>query len=100
MRKALFAASLGGSLLISACATLIPRSQPGAELVGQTLRLQTARGQASTMHFMRGGAVRAVFGEREVLGRWELEQGNLCFFWTGAPRECWRYTAPFRRGRT
>lgn len=103
MRKALLA--LCGSLLISGCASLLPgrlggSTPTGAELFGQRLRLVTPRGQTSIMHFMRGGMVRAVFGRREVFGRWQVGGGRLCFLWTGAPRECWRYTEPFRRGRT
>ena len=105
MRKMLLAASLCGALLTSGCASLLPgqragRAPTGAELVGQRLRLVTPQGQASTMHFLRGGLVRAVFGQGEVMGRWQVAEGRLCFMWTGAPRECWRYTEPFRRGRT
>ena len=105
MRKTMLAALLSGLLLTSGCASLLPgvlgsRAPTGAELVGQRLRLVTPQGQASTMHFLRGGLVRAVFGQREVMGRWQVGDGRLCFLWTGAPRECWRYTEPFRRGRT
>lgn len=100
MRKALFAASLGGSMLISACATVLPRSQPGGELAGQSLRVQTSRGDVSTLQFRGDGAVRALFGERQLVGRWEVANQRLCFFWGQAPRECWAYRAPFRRGQT
>lgn len=100
MRKALFAASLCGSMLISACATLLPGSRPGAELAGQSLRVQTSRGQVSTLQFRRDGAVRALFGDKELIGRWEVVNEQLCFFWGQAPRECWAYRAPFPRGQT
>ena len=100
MRRALFAASLGGSMLISACATVLPNTQPGAELAGQSLRVQTSRGDVSTLQFREDGAVRALFGERELIGRWELTDGRLCFFWGQAPRECWPYRGAFRRGQT
>ena len=106
MRKIMLAASLCGALLTSACASLLPgrqahsRGPTGNELVNQRLRLVTPRGQVSTLHFLRGGLVRAMFGKREVMGQWQVADGRLCFMWTGAPRECWRYTEPFRRGRT
>lgn len=100
MRKAVFAASICGSMLLSACATILPSSRPGSELAGQSLRVETSGGQTSTLHLNRGGVVRAVFGSNAVTGRWQVQQQQLCFFWTGAPRECWRYETPFRRGRT
>ena len=100
MRKAVFAASVCGSILLSGCATVFPSSRPGSELAGQVLRVETSSGQTSTLHFRRDGAVRASFGNSQVMGRWQVQQQQLCFFWAGAPRECWRYETPFRRGRT
>ena len=100
MRRALFAASLGGSMLLSACATVLPRSQAGTELAGQSLRVQTSRGDVSTLQFREDGAVRALFGERQLVGRWQVVNQQLCFFWGQAPRECWPYRGAFRRGQT
>jgi hypothetical protein len=98
MRSILTVASL--ALLLSACASALPRSKAGSELVGQNLRLQTSRGQVSTLQFRNGGVVRALFGRQEILGRWQVERGRLCFLWTGAPRECWPYSQAFRAGET
>ncbi len=100
MRNALTHAALCASLLLGACSTVVPPSRaPGQELVGGALRVETARGQVSTLHLDRGGVARAAFGGNEIRGRWELSAGNLCFFWGSAPRECWPYTGQFRRGQ-
>lgn len=86
------------ALALSGCATL--RSGPsGSELVGQTLRMETARGQVSTLDFRRDGRVRATFGRNNVDGRWEVRDRSLCFHWRGAARECWPYRDRFERGR-
>jgi hypothetical protein len=98
MRGALMAASL--SILVSGCASLLPRSQPGWELVGKNLRMETRSGQVSTLQFRNNNVVRARFGQQEILGRWQVEPARLCFLWTGAPRECWPYPQPFRAGET
>ena len=94
------AATLGG------CSTLVPSAAPpmavagpaGAELIGQTVRLQTSNGQVSNLHFVDNGVVHAQFGSSQVTGNWVAANDKLCFAWTGAPRECWPYTAPLRRG--
>src|SRR3546814_14896933 len=62
--------------------------------------METARGQTTHLLFQGDGTVRAAFGESVVTGRWEVVNRNLCFYWTGAPRECWPYPAPFRPGET
>lgn len=85
---------------LAGCATVMPPSQPGAELAGRTLRMETARGPVTMLSFQRGGVVRAAFGNNVVQGRYEVVNRNLCFHWAGAPRECWPYAAPFRRGET
>lgn len=99
----LVAATLGG------CSTLVPSGPPpivavgpaGAELIGQTLRLQTSGGQVSDLHFAGNGVVHAMFGGKQVTGSWVVANEKLCFAWAGASsRECWPYTAPLRRGET
>jgi hypothetical protein len=62
--------------------------------------MQTSRGQVSTLQFRNKQIVRALFGQREVLGRWQVERARLCFYWTGAPKECWPYARPLRSGET
>ena len=88
-----------GSLALGACATLFGGG-PDRELAGERQRLQSANGQSSTLRFRGDGTVVAQFGERAVTGRWQIEGRELCFYWTGAPRECWPYERPFREGET
>ena len=100
MRKLFTSALVSGSMLLSACATLVPRgAAPGQELVGRTLRVETSSGQVSTLLLNRNGTVTAAFGSNRIQGRWELVNGQLCFLWSGAPRECWPYAGQFRRGQ-
>jgi hypothetical protein len=96
-------------LLLGACSTLVPPSPrpdrtvtrpAGAELIGQSLRLETAGGQASTLRFGENGNVRAQFGDREITGTWVTTGTQLCFSWSGSSRECWPYAKPLVRGET
>ena len=92
--------ALAGLTLLAACATTPRGPPPGSELAGRTLRMETARGQVTDLRFRSDGAVRARFDGRTLDGRWEASRRRLCFFWPGAPRECWPYRTPFERGRT
>lgn len=60
----------------------------------------TARGDVTDLRFRRDGTVRATFRRGSATGRWQVRDRRLCFFWSGAPRECWPYREPFERGRT
>lgn len=109
MRSSWVVIGMGLSLLLGACASgrgqsgrdqAVQRAQPGAELAGRTLTVETGQGQRSTLRFRRNGVVRAFFGDNELAGRWEVRDRQLCFFWPRAPRECWPYRTPFQRGRT
>ena len=100
------AAPLIALATLSACSTVVPPAvvpvawTPGSELMDQRVRLQTAAGQVSTLHFARNGEVHAEFGGRQVTGSWVASTDQLCFAWAGSTRECWPYTAPLRRGET
>jgi hypothetical protein len=103
MHHRALAAAIAASAMLSGCATIdgiLPGGPPGSELAGRTLRMEPARGQMTMLSFQRDGVVRAAFGSTVVPGRWEVANRNLCFYWSGAPRECWPYDAPFRRGET
>lgn len=99
------AATILAAMLLSACSTIVPPGssvpmRPGAELIGQNVRLQTAAGQVSTLHFADNGVVHAEFGGQRVQGSWVANESQICFAWAGTSRECWPYTAAFRRGQT
>jgi hypothetical protein len=95
---------LGAALIVVGGCAAIPRGgpTPGVELIGHSARLVTNNGQASTLRFGQGGAVRALFGKNEVTGRWWAAGERLCFEWGGQARtrECWPYNSPFRSGQT
>jgi hypothetical protein len=89
----------GLALVLAGCAT-IRGADPGEELIGRTLQIETARGEATQLLFRDRQRVTASFRGRSVSGRWRVRDRRLCFFWAGAPRECWPYRDPFERGRT
>lgn len=86
------------SLALSGCVSLTTRAPAGQELVDRWLRVQPATGRVSTLHFRGNGTAVAAFGRQQVTGRWQVLGPNLCFFWRGAPRECWPYRSRFQRG--
>ena len=89
------------ALTIGGCATSRREAPPlGYELVGQQIRMETARGQVSTLSFRDDLTVRAQFGQNSVNGRWQVGDDGLCFWWGNAARECWPYVAPLRPGET
>ena len=85
---------------IGGCATSRRAPPLGYELVGHQVRMETSRGQVSTLTFREDLSVRAQFGQNSVTGRWQVSDDGLCFWWQSAPRECWPYRTPMRPGET
>lgn len=86
---------------LGACASGSDRPLSAAAMLpGQAFDVKAANGQLSTLRFAQGGAVSALFGGREVAGRWAMEDDQLCFTWAGNFRECWPYADPLRSGET
>ena len=94
------ASALLAAALLGGCATFRGGPDPGDELAGRTLRMQTARGEVTTLRFSANGRVHAAFRGRGLDGRWRVSDRRLCFHWPNAARECWPYRQPFVRGRT
>ena len=90
--------AVAAALALSGCVSVASRPQPGQELVNRWMKVQPASGAMSTLHFRPDGTVTAAFGRQAIAGRWQVLGQRLCFFWRGAPRECWPYSSPFRRG--
>jgi hypothetical protein len=88
------------ALAMAGCSTTRRDAPLGAELVGQEIRMETANGQVSTLTFRPDMTVRAQFGQNAVIGRWQVSENGLCFWWGNAPRECWPYVRPLREGET
>jgi hypothetical protein len=93
-----------GAATLSACSNgsrpSSASSEPGAELIGRSVRLETASGQTSILRFEQGGVVHAQFGGKDVAGNWVATRDRLCFSWAGTSRECWPHSARFKRGET
>ena len=99
MIRSCLASALLACALLAGCATTRGPA-PGNELSGRSLRMETTRGDVTRLRFRDDGRVRADFRGRSIDGRWQVTDRRLCFFWSGAPRECWPYSRPFERGRT
>lgn len=70
-------------------------------LAGRTARVVLADGRTIMVTHERDGTARMT-GEDglEMTGRWSVTNGQLCFDWTGQPRECWPYGGPLTPGQT
>ena len=98
---------IASAALLSACSAIpsaapesMPVMAPGAELINNHVRVETANGQTSMLHFTPDGTVHAQFGERQATGNWVTANGQICFSWAGTSRECWPYQGPFVPGET
>ena len=102
MNKLGFAVTTVCAAALAGCSTIPRQEAPplGLELVGHQVRMETSRGQVSTLTFREDLTVRAQFGQNAVSGRWRVNEDGLCFWWAQAPRECWPYYTPMRAGET
>ncbi|HET9428708.1 MAG TPA: hypothetical protein VFO69_10150 [Allosphingosinicella sp.] len=100
MRSSRIAAAIAFALAVSGCATSRGGAPLGAELAGEQVRMVTSNGQVSTLSFRPDLTVRAQFGPNALTGRWQVGDDGLCFWWGNAPRECWPYRTPLRRGES
>jgi len=105
MNRLLLTSTLLAAIGMAGCSTVVPRVpgtvagvQPGSELFGRTIRVESG-GRTSTMDLRNDGTVTARFGGNQLQGNWAVAGGKICFTW-GTNRDCWPYTAPFRRGET
>jgi hypothetical protein len=98
MRRTILAAILATAAL-GAC--VAPRGETrGPEFVGRTLRVQAANGAISTLFLQPDGTVEARYNGKTTAGRWDFQEGNLCYTWAGSYRECWPHDHPFLPGQT
>ena len=71
---------------------------PGSEITGQTLQVQT-NGINNSVYFGPGGqATITTPGGNVIPATWSASGGNLCLS-TGAAQECWPYAAAFQPGQ-
>ena len=99
MRKAIVAGALtGAALLMAPAAAFAQVWTPGAEIIGQSVQVET-NGVVNTVHFDPGGMARIVSpGGNVVQGSWTAANGQICLMAAGAT-ECWPYTQAFMAGQ-
>lgn len=98
MSKPSLAAALAGAVLLAVPAGAIAQMAPGAEIVGQSVQVET-NGVVNTVHFAPGGQAHIMTpGGRTVNASWTANNGQLCLL-TGAAQECWPYQTAFQAGQ-
>ena len=100
MQRHLFVATLATAFAVTGCATM---SEPrlGAELPGQTMRVELPNRQVTMLRFNADGTVIGTGeGGQQASGRWAVEAQRICLDWPRQGRECFPYTQPFRSGQT
>jgi hypothetical protein len=99
MRKSIVAASISGLVLLAPVTAAVAQQWvPGAEIVGQSVQVET-NGVVNTVSFDPGGAARIMSPSGNMVqGTWTAAGGQLCLSASGG-RECWPYTQAFQAGQ-
>src|SRR4028119_94460 len=98
MSKGMVASLVYGAVLLGApLAAASAQWTPGAELVGQSVQVET-NGVVNTIYFDPGGSARIITpGGSVVQGTWSAASSQLCLQ-TGGGQECWPYQSAFQSG--
>lgn len=99
MRQGVVSSLVYGAVLLGAPLTAaFSQWTPGAEIVGQSVQVET-NGIVNTVYFDPGGASRIITPAGNVVqGTWTAAGGQLCLQ-TGTGQECWPYQAAFQAGQ-
>lgn len=96
-------AGLAAALLSAAALPLAPAAAQsgaptGAEITGQTVRVDVG-GTTNNVTFGPGGAAQIADASGQVVqGNWFVQNNTLCLA-SGTTRECWPYRAAFQAGQ-
>ena len=72
---------------------------PGAEIVGQSIQVET-NGVTNTVYFDQGGTARILTpAGRTVPANWTAANNQLCLN-SATAQECWPYQSPFAAGKS
>ena len=72
---------------------------PGAEIVGQSIQVETA-GVTNTIYFDQGGVARIMTPQgHTVAANWTAANNQLCLN-SASAQECWPYNSPFAAGKS
>lgn len=99
MRKGVVSSLVYGAVLLGAPLTAaVSQWTPGAEIVGQSVQVET-NGVVNTVYFDPGGAARIITpAGNSVPATWTATGGQLCLQ-SGTGQECWPYQAAFQAGQ-
>ena len=99
MSMKLIAAAAAATMVAVPSAASAQMWTPGAEIVGQSVQVNT-NGTINTVYFDQGGAARIMTPSgNTVPGRWTAANEQLCLDVGGASTECWPYRAAFQSGQ-
>jgi hypothetical protein len=101
------AAALGGAALMviapsaASAQTGMTMSPNGAELYGQSVRVETPTGW-NTLYFDQSGGLRIAgpSGQEVAQGRWFVQNQMMCVALTSGAQECVPYRQAFQAGQT
>ena len=94
---AAFAATMAAVMAPSAASAQM--WTPGAEIVGQSVQVNT-NGTINTVYFDQGGAARVMTPNgTAVPGRWTAANQQLCLDIGTGSAECWPYRSAFQAGQ-
>lgn len=100
MRSVLLRAAFFGAAVVTPIATVAAQAgwTPGAEIVGQTVQVQT-NGVMNSITFNADGTATIATPEgTTVPGTWSTANNMLCLSAAGG-QECWPYAQPFQAGQ-
>lgn len=99
MRKGVVSSLVYGAVLLGAPLTAaVSQWTPGAEIVGQSVQVET-NGVVNTVYFDPGGTARIITpAGNSVPATWAATGGQLCLQ-SGTGQECWPYQAAFQAGQ-
>ena len=69
----------------------------GAELYGQQVQVAADNGDINTLTFQQDGLVRiSSTNGQSAIGRWFVQNNQMCISVASGARECWAYQSPFQ----
>ncbi len=72
---------------------------PGAEIVGQSIQVET-NGVTNTVYFDQGGTARIMTPQGHIVpASWTAANNQLCLN-SASAQECWPYQSPFAAGKS
>lgn len=98
MSKLLTAAATAIAFMLPATAAA-QQMAPGAELIGQQVRVMAANGDTNNLTFQSDGTVHITSTNgQSAHGRWYAQGSSMCIA-AGSATECWQYSTPFQAGQ-